>query len=203
MVLEEKDLVLRACRHDSQAFADLYDIYADRIYQYVFYRVGDVAEAHDLSAQVFLQAWEAIGKYRWKGRPFSAWLFRIAHNLVVDYHRTRRETLPLEGKDFDQPLVAETPEARPEHFAESVITANRLLKAVTQLTEEQQQVIILKFLEGYSTREIAQILDKRQGAIRGLQFRALIALREMLESSSALPSSSNNGNADATTNREL
>lgn len=200
MVLEEKDLVLRACRRDSQAFAELYDIYADRIYQYVFYRVGDVAEAHDLSAQVFLQAWEAIGEYRWRGRPFSAWLFRIAHNLVVDYHRTKRETLPIEGEEFDQPLVAEGQGAKPEQSAERAMTAERLQKAVAQLTEEQQQVIILKFLEGYSTKEIAQILDKRQGAIRGLQFRALTALREIL--GSPIPSSSpDNGGMDATTNQ--
>jgi RNA polymerase sigma-70 factor (ECF subfamily) len=89
----EKRLALRAAQRDSEAFAALYDAYVDKIYKYVFYKVGGQAEAEDLTAQVFLRAWEAIGEYEWREYPFSAWLFRIAHNLIVDHHRARRETV--------------------------------------------------------------------------------------------------------------
>ena len=178
---QEKELALRASQRDAEAFACLYDLYVDRIYKYVYYKVGHVAEAEDLTAQVFLQAWEAIGDYEWRDVPFSAWLFRIAHNLVVDYHRARREMVPIERPEGGPPLVIQDEEMGPEQALEEIMIARQLQEAIAQLTEEQQQVIILRLLEGYSTAEVARIMGKKPGAIRGLKFRGLSALREILD----------------------
>lgn len=178
---QEKELTLRASQRDAEAYACLYDFYVDRIYKYIYYRVGNVAEAEDLTAQVFLKAWEAIGDYEWRDLPFSAWLFRIAHNLVVDYHRARREMVPLEQPEGRPSRVIQGEEMRPEQVLEEIMVAKRLQEAIAQLTEEQQEVIILRLVEGYSTEEVAHIMGKRRGAIRGLKFRALCALREILD----------------------
>lgn len=175
---QEKELALRASQRDAEAFACLYDFYVDRIYKYVYYKVGNVAEAEDLTAQVFLKAWEAIGDYEWRDLPFSAWLFRIARNLVVDYHRAQREMMPIEQPEGRPPLVIQDKEVGPEQALEENMIARRLREAIAQLTEEQQEVIILRFLEGYSSAEVARIMGKRSGAIRGLQFRGLSTLRE-------------------------
>lgn len=176
---KEKELALRASQRDAEAFACLYDLYVDRIYKYIYYKVGNVAEAEDLTAQVFLKAWEAVGDYEWREIPFSAWLFRIAHNLVVDYHRARREMVPIERPEGRPPLPIQDEEVRPEQALQEIMIARKLQEAIAQLTEEQQEVIILRFLEGYSTAEVARIMGKKPGAIRGLQFRGLTTLREM------------------------
>lgn len=175
----EKELAQRASQHDPEAFAELYDLYVDKIYNYVYYKVGNATEAEDLTAQVFMKAWEAIGNYRWQGHSFSPWLFRIAHNLVVDYHRARRQTVVLEAVETGphKPLATDD---RPEQVLHHLMTMERVREAIRQLTEEQQTVIILRFLEGYSTAEIAEIMGKRRGAVRGLQFRGLAALRKIL-----------------------
>jgi len=177
---EEKELAVRATRYDQEAFGQLYDRYVTKIYQYVYYKVGSGAEAEDLTAHVFLRAWEAIGGYEWREHPFSAWLFRIARNLVVDYHRARRETVSLEGSD-GRTEVQPSDEEQPDHSLQALFTSEQLRQAVSQLTDEQQEVIVLRFLEGYSTAEIAAIMGKREGAIRGLQFRGLAALRELIQ----------------------
>ncbi len=175
----EKELAQRASQHDPEAFAELYDLYVDKIYNYVYYKVGNAAEAEDLTAQVFTKAWEAIGSYRWQGHSFSPWLFRIAHNLVVDYHRARRQTVVLDALETG-PYARFSAEDRPEQVLHHLMTMERVQRAISQLTEEQQTVIILRFLEGYSTAEIAEIMGKKRGAIRGLQFRGLAALRKIL-----------------------
>src|SRR5215211_9510256 len=95
MILNEAELAERASKHDQAAFAELYNAYVDRIYKYIYYKVGNPADAEDLCEQVFLKAWEAIGRYKWCGYPFSSWLYKLAHNLVVDHYRTRREVTPL------------------------------------------------------------------------------------------------------------
>src|SRR5947209_18862933 len=97
MICNEAELVERASQHDQPAFAELYNTYVDKIYKYVFYKVGNASDAEDLCEQVFLKAWEAIGRYRWCGYPFSSWLYKLAHNLVVDHYRGRREALPLDS----------------------------------------------------------------------------------------------------------
>lgn len=155
MLENEQNLLQRAIRYDSAAFARLYD-------HYVYYRVGTRAQAEDLSAQVFLKAWEGIGNYRWTDRPFAAWLYRIAHNLEVDHFRAQRIVVPL------------------DEIAEMGLTRELVQQAITRLTDDQQQVVILRFLQGYSTAEVARLIDKDQGAVRALQHRALGALRQVL-----------------------
>ncbi|MFQ5857331.1 MAG: sigma-70 family RNA polymerase sigma factor [Anaerolineae bacterium] len=175
----EKELAIRASMHDPGAFAELYDLYADKIYNYVYYKVGNTVEAEDLTAQVFTKAWEAIGSYQWQGYSFSPWLFRIAHNLVVDYHRARRPTVVLDVLET-RPNLASLEDSQPDQVLQSMMTMERVREAISQLTEEQQTVIILRFIEGYSTADVAEIMGKRRGAIRGLQFRGLTALRKIL-----------------------
>ncbi len=175
----EKQLAVRASKRDPEAFAELYDLYVDKIYNYVYYKVGSTVEAEDLTAQVFTKAWEAIGSYRWQGHSFSPWLFRIAHNLVVDFHRARRPSVDLDVLET-RPSLRDAEESRPEQILQSMMAMEQVRAAISQLTEEQQTVIILRFIEGYSTADIAEMMEKRRGAIRGLQFRGLIALRKIL-----------------------
>ncbi len=172
---EERELVLRSIRRDQQAFAQLYDRFVDKIFKYIYYRVNSKTEAEDLTAHVFLKAWEAIGNYRWTDRPFGAWLYRIAHNIVVDHFRIHRETTSL-----DDVISTEHIGTNFEDVVEQRLTADRLRSGLSRLTHDQQQVIILKFLEGYSTAEIAAILGKQEGAVRTLQHRALLRLTTIL-----------------------
>jgi RNA polymerase sigma-70 factor (ECF subfamily) len=170
-------LVGRAAARDQAAFAELYDRYLDRVYRYIYYRTANRTDAEDLTEQVFLQAWAAIERFRWQGKPFVAWLYTVAHNVVVDW---RRRTTPSHSlDDGDHPIHLESPSATQamSHWIDADLLAN----AIKQLTPEQQQVITLKFLDGLDTRRIAQIMDKREGTIRALQLRALQSLRRALE----------------------
>ena len=170
----ERQLAERAAKRDRQAFGKLYDLYVDKIYKYIFYKSGRTDEAEDLTAQVFLKAWEAIGNYRWEGYPFSTWLYRIAHNMMIDYYRTHRETFPLD--------TARTKESTIDPFqaAERASSSEQIREALKHLTNDQQRVITLRFLEGYSTAEVAAIMEKDPDAIRALQHRALRALQPWL-----------------------
>ncbi len=174
LVNEERDLVLRSIKRDQEAFGQLYDRFVDKIYKYIYYRVNSKTEAEDLTAHVFLKAWEAIGNYQWTDRPFGAWLYRIAHNIVVDHFRTHRDTASL-----DDPLATEQIGSDFEDVVEQQLNADTLKAALSRLTHDQQEVIILKFLEGYSTAEIGAILGKQEGAVRTLQHRALTRLTAM------------------------
>lgn len=177
---EERLLASRASQGDRNAYGELYGRYVDRIYRYIYFKVGQRAEAEDLTSQTFLKAWDAIGDYEWRNHPFGAWLFRIAHNLVVDHHRSRRESVPLDNATPQLEHRATRDGLRPEHVMSDLVTLDRVRHAVGRLTEEQQQVVILRFFEEMSTGEVAQLMGKRRGAIRGLQFRALSALRDLL-----------------------
>ncbi len=169
---EERTLAERAAKRDRKAFGVLYERYVDKIYRYVYYKSGRRAdEAEDLTAQIFLKAWEAIETYHWEGYPFSTWLYRIAHNYVIDYYRTHRETLELDV------ARAKESDADPHEAALRTLTSDQIHAALQYLTDDQQQVIILRFLEGYSTEETAQIMGKGPDAVRALQHRALHALR--------------------------
>ncbi|MBI5030927.1 MAG: sigma-70 family RNA polymerase sigma factor [Chloroflexi bacterium] len=159
---------------DAPTFARLYSYYVDKIFKYVYNKIGKSVEAEDLTAQVFMKAWQAIGRYRRTEYPFSAWLFKIAHNLVVDYFRTRREVLSIERLPFEIDAGNDSLDM----MAQRTLTAADLRKAIAQLTEAQRQVIVLKFLEGYSTEETARIISKDKGAVRALQHRALLALKQ-------------------------
>ncbi len=173
---EERALVLRAIRRDSAAFGILYETHLDRVYRYVYYRVGSTAEAEDLTEQVFLKAWEAIERYEARGVPFIAWLYRLAHNLVVDYYRARRPTMPLEDV-----AEAEEPGANTLDSVENELDAEEVRLAVRKLSPEHQQLIVLRFVEGLSHAEVAQITGKTEGATRVVQYRALQSLAKAMQ----------------------
>jgi RNA polymerase sigma-70 factor (ECF subfamily) len=162
---------------DSNAFGELYDRFVERVYRYLYFRTGSHPEAEDLTEQVFLKAWEAIGRYRWQGRPFVAWLYRLAHNSHIDHVRTQRPTTSLTNDD--RPLELASPAAAVE--LSRALDADLLSRALGELTIDQQQVIVMKFIDGLDNEQIAQSMAKREGAIRALQMRALMSLRRVLE----------------------
>lgn len=171
--IEIKRLVKQAIDGDVETFGELYGIYLDRIYRYVFYQVHNKVTAEDLTEEIFMKAWRGIGKYSWKGQPFSAWLYRIAHNHVIDYFRTSRQHQPLDREipaDGDQP----------QQELETKQIQQSLLRAISSLPQQQKQVITLKFIEDLDNRAIEHIMGKSQGAIRVMQMRALAALRQIL-----------------------
>jgi RNA polymerase sigma-70 factor (ECF subfamily) len=174
-MLSEAELVTRAARGEAEAFGDLYERHVDAIYRYVYFRVDNAAEAEDLTATVFLKAWEALGRYRDNDMRFRALLYRIAHNLIIDRHRTRKSEEPLESADGHSADLRET---------EAGIIARerlqRLSAALARLEPAQQQVLTLRFIGGLSHAETAQVVGKSDGAVRVLQHRALAALRGWL-----------------------
>ena len=175
--VSEKELLRRAIRGDKQAFGSLYELYLDPIYRYIYYRVGSHPEAEDLTEMVFLKAWEKLPRSG-KGaevRNFRAWIYRIAHNLVVDRHRTHKPVSAL-----DQHNQVQAPIASPETLAEHTEQSAALEAAIMQLEAEYQQVIVLRFVNQLSHTETARILDKKEGHVRVLQYRALQKLRELL-----------------------
>src|SRR5579859_1213273 len=163
--------------HDSNAFGELYDRFVERVYRYLYFRAGSHPEAEDLTEQVFLKAWEAIGRYRWQGRPFLAWLYRLAHNAHIDHVRSQKPTTSLNNDD--RPIELASASAAVE--LSRTLDADLLVRALGELTPDQQQVIVMKFLEGLDNEQIALSMDKREGAIRALQMRALMSLRRVLE----------------------
>lgn len=172
----EASLIARAAR-DADAFGALYERYVDRIYNYIYYRVGNAHDAEDLTARVFFRALAHIDDYRDRGAPFAAWLYRIAHNLVANWHRdrSRRRDIRLD----DVLGLAERGDG-PEQLAERGEDARVLLSAIAVLPAERQQVLILKFGEGLSNIEIAQVMGRTEGAIKSLYHRTLIELRDEL-----------------------
>jgi len=173
----EQALIERA-KEDPAAFGILYERYVDKIYNYVYYRTGSRHDAEDLTARTFYQALANIGRYEQRGMPFSAWLYRIAHNLVANWHRdrSRRKLIPL-----DELAMASQDEDNPEPLAEAEEERKALLEAIRHLPPERQQLLILKFVEGMPNAEIGRIMGRSEGAIKSLYYRTLIALREDLE----------------------
>jgi len=162
---------------DANAFGELYDLFIERVYRYLYFRTGSHPEAEDLTEQVFLKTGEAIGRYRWQGRPFLAWLYRLAHNAHIDHVRSQKPTTSLNNDD--RPL--ELPSSAAAVELTRALDADLLTRALGELTPDQQQVIVMKFLDGLDNEQIAQSMDKREGAIRALQMRALMSLRRVLE----------------------
>ncbi len=174
----EEILVQRAKQHDQSAFAQLYENYFDKIYRYIVLKIGDKEEAEDMTQQVFLKALQSISSFKWKGNPFSAWLYRIAHNLVVDYMR-KKSKRPVTL--FDDSLVGGDRDSSPQLMAERSMDIEQLLLATRRLTEAQREVISLRFAGELPTAQVAKIMGKSQGAVKALQHSAIVALRkEML-----------------------
>jgi RNA polymerase sigma-70 factor (ECF subfamily) len=174
---DEDRLIARAVKRDAAAFGILYERHLDRIFRYIYYRVGSNGEAEDLTEQVFLKAWEAIERYESRGVPFVAWLYRLAHNLVIDQYRSRRVTVALD--DIGE---AEEPGADIVDAVEDKLDAEEVRLAMRKLNPEHQQLIVLRFVEGLSHAEVAQITGKSEGATRVVQYRALQALARALRS---------------------
>jgi RNA polymerase sigma-70 factor, ECF subfamily len=170
-------LVNRAKTGDTEAFAHLYDRYVDTIHRYVYYRVGSRQLAEDLTSETFLRALRRIETFTWQGRDFGAWLVTIARNLVADHFKSSRFRLEVTTAEMvDTDSVEESPEG--EVMASFTNTA--LLEAVQRLNPQQQECLVLRFLQGLSVAETARIMGKNEGAIKTLQYRAIRALAALL-----------------------
>src|SRR5882762_5307506 len=169
-------LVDRAQKADRDALEELYLIHFDRIYSYLHMSVGNRHDAEDLTTQTFLKMLESIGRFRWQSAPFSAWLFRIAHNLAMDHFRARRRWQPEE--EVPEPVGSEEPSAELE--AMQSIGRQSMLELIEKLSPEQQQVLTLKFVFNFANADVAKILDMTDGAIKSLQHRALASLQKQL-----------------------
>ncbi|HEX5174705.1 MAG TPA: sigma-70 family RNA polymerase sigma factor [Gaiellaceae bacterium] len=171
-----RELVARGQQGDRDALEELYLIHFDRIYSYLHVSVGNRHDAEDLTTQTFLKMLEKIGSFKWQSAPFSAWLFRIAHNLAMDHFRSRRRWQPEE--EVPEPPGEEEPSA--ELVAMKTIGRESMLKLIDRLSPEQQQVLTLKFVFNLPNAEVAAILDKTEGAIKSLQHRALASLQKQI-----------------------
>jgi RNA polymerase sigma-70 factor (ECF subfamily) len=178
----ERQLVLQAQAGNSEAFGQLYDAYMERIYRFVYFRVEDQQTAEDITSQVFLKAWSNLDRFQFSRTPYLAWLYTIAHNAVIDHYRTRKVTTALDDVQLSQPDHSDAVESEIDMTAEM----QSVKVALQTLTDDQQKVLTLKFIEGMSNNEIARLLGKREGAIRALQMRGLQALAKQLEEKMAL-----------------
>jgi RNA polymerase sigma-70 factor (ECF subfamily) len=176
--MEDSDLIKRA-KTDKDAFGQLYERYVDRIYNYVYYRTGNVADAEDLTARVFMRAMKHIGNYDDRGVPFSAWLYRIAHNLVANWHRdrSRRKIMSLDDVSHWN-FQEEGPESLTQFFEDR----EALLATIRRLPADRQELLILKFVERLSNKDIGDIMGRSEGAIKSLYHRTLLSLREEIQS---------------------
>jgi RNA polymerase sigma-70 factor (ECF subfamily) len=177
---DEARLIELAQQGDAQACAELYDRHYDAVYRYCYYRVSDVDQAQDLASEVFVRMVEKMDTFRVRGRPLLAWLYTIAHNLVVDMHRQKDKTehLSLEGASDELGSDGSQDMARAVDLR---LSANCLAAALQHLTEKQRKVILLKFMEGMRNAQVAKVLGTSEGAVKSIQHRALGALRRALE----------------------
>ncbi len=173
-----QQLVTRAQTGDRDALEQLYLEHFDRIYSYLHLTVGNRHDAEDLTTQTFLKMLESIGRFRWGAAPFSAWLFRIAHNLAMDHFRARRRWQPEEEVPEPPGMV----ESSAEEEAMRALSSESMLDLIEQLSDEQRQVLILKFVFDFSNEEAATVLDKTEGAVKSLQHRALASLQRHVTS---------------------
>ena len=172
---KEDDVLTRASQGDKDAFGELYERYTERIFNYVYYRTGNVHDAEDLTARVFQRAMNHIRNYTDRGVPFSAWLYRIAHNLVANWHRdrSRKQEIPLD----DVPILP----AKGDHPETNLVRTEEqeaLLRFIRRLPSERQTLLILKFVENLSNAEIGQIMGRSEGAVKSLYHRTLLSLRD-------------------------
>ena len=173
----EEVLLAAAMQYDEAALGELYDRYEAKIFNYIYRRTGDEALAEDFTAQVFLRMLESIRDQKAWHSSFSGWLYRIAHNLVIDHYRRKGRQGTV---DIDEAAPTASEEHDPGVTVEQTLDAERLRAAIRRLTDEQAEVVSLRFLEGYSISEVAAMMNRTEGAIKALQYRAVASLRTLL-----------------------
>ena len=171
----ELDLIDAAKNGQPDAFGELYKLHLDAIYRYIYSRVGEVSETENLTQTTFVKAWKAFDRYQPRQVPFLAWLYRIAHNTVVDYHRTKKEATPIEDD-----MILPDKRQGPEEQVVSKERRERLHSAITKLKPAYQQVLSLRFLNGLNYKETAEVLGRKVNAVRVMQFRAIEALQKVI-----------------------
>jgi RNA polymerase sigma-70 factor (ECF subfamily) len=185
-ISEERELVQAACEGDVEAFGLLYQRNAGRIFRYIAYRVPTPAEAEDLTAQVFLNAWKAISRYKSQETPFLAWLYTIAHNQVINYTKSKSQNTSFTSIDSAYELVDSSRYNSPDERAAKLAEYEELMQAILNLPADQQQVIFLRYVEELAHAEIGQLMGKPEATVRGILFRAHEGLRKYLTQESLL-----------------
>jgi RNA polymerase sigma-70 factor (ECF subfamily) len=175
---EQERVLIKRAQADPVEFAVLYDKYVDRIYNYVYQRTGNTFDAEDLTARTFLRAFTHLERYTFRGVPFSAWLYRIAHNAVANWYRDRNRHQVI---SLDSLVPRQADEDRPDDLTEAVDERKSLLEALRRLPAERQQLLILKFSEGLTNADIGAVMGRSEGAIKSLYHRTLLALRQDLQ----------------------
>lgn len=179
MTREEQGFVESAKKGDAEAFGKLYDKYLPAIYRYVFLKISHKQEAEDITHHVFLNAWQNMRSYKFQGFPFSSWLYRIAHNAVVDHYRTQKSHISMESLE----IVSEEPQAENvllDTKLDQAFDLQLVKTALSKLGHEEQNVLIMKFVNELSNKEISTTLGKSEGAVRVVQHRALKKLKELV-----------------------
>ncbi len=176
--LSDDEIIRLASEGSNDAFGLIYQRYITAIYNYIYYRTGDQHDAEDLSARVFHRAYGHISSYEYMGLPISAWLYRIAHNLVANYHRDSKRKREVNLEDH---LEIHAPGDLPETLLIVNQETEELMSAIHELTPDRQQLIILKFVEHLSNLEIAVIMGRSEGAIKSLYHRTLISLKTIMD----------------------
>ncbi len=166
---------IEAAKQNPNAFGELYERYVDRIYNYIYHRVGNVHDAEDLTSRTFYRALAHLGQYEDKGVPFSAWLYRIAHNLMANWHRDRKRR-PVVA--LDELVVKSAADEHPEAIAESEDNERLLREVIRKLDPVRQELLVLKFSEGLSNADIGSVMGRSEGAIKSLYHRTLLAIRK-------------------------
>ena len=171
------NILVRRAKQDAKEFGAIYERHVQKIYNYVYYRTGNEHDAEDLTARVFLRAMNHMPAYKERGLPFSAWLYRIAHNLVANWHRDRqrRQTVPL-----DRSISSESESNQPDKITEKNEQTAQLLRAIRLLPHDRQELLILKFVERLPNAEIARTMQRSEGAVKSLYHRTLLTLRKEL-----------------------
>lgn len=172
----DEGALIEQAKVDRDAFGALYEIHFDKIFNYIFYRVGNRYDAEDLTAQVFMRALHHIQDFEYTGVPYSAWLYRIARNLLANWYRdtSRRRTIPIEKSRYDKVIDS------PEQTTQLAEDKDVLLASVRRLPADRQELLIFKYVERMSNKEIGEIMGRSEGAIKSLYYRTLVALRDDL-----------------------
>ncbi len=176
---DERDLILRA-KEDPEAFGELYEKYVDRIYNYLYRHTSNRVEAEDLTSRTFYRALRSLHRYRVTGAPFQAWLFRIAHNLVVNWYRDH-STRQVVSIDVEYALPLPSRSVNPETWVAATETRRALFEVVAAMPEDRKTLLILKFVEHMTNAEIGEVLGRTEGAIKALYHRTLISLRRAMQ----------------------